>query len=143
MAGQMRSGSTNVAKPMLSSAKRNDGILQRRHTGEPQGYGSGIEPPELLDESRDALAVTVCLSGRPGKSWRRLDKDTECDGGDADRDEADHRIGRRVDHRHIVGFDVREINLFAVWADPHAVGDCSVDGIVVITVLASVLMTAT
>ena len=74
MAGQMRSGSTNVAKPMLSSAKGHDGILQRLHTGEPQRYGSGIEPAKLLDESRNTHAETVCLPGRPGKFRGGLDE---------------------------------------------------------------------
>ena len=48
--GQMQSGYTNVAEPMLSSAKRHDGILQRPDAGEPQRSGGGIEPAKYPRE---------------------------------------------------------------------------------------------
>ena len=79
---------------LLSLAKREDGILQHPDAGEPRGCGCYIEPAKLPNERRDALAVTVCLSGRPGKSWRRLDEDAEGNGVKADRDRGGHRIRR-------------------------------------------------
>jgi hypothetical protein len=51
--------------------------LQRANGGKAIGRGRGIPPAPLLGERREALAVTVCLSRRPGKSWRRLDEDAE------------------------------------------------------------------
>src|SRR6516164_735598 len=89
-----------------------DGILQRRHAGVTQGCRCISEPAVLLGQRRDALAVTVWLAGCAGKSW--LDEDAEGIGRGADGDCLDHRIGRRGDHRHVVGARVRDKNFTAI-----------------------------
>src|SRR5262249_33419870 len=48
----------------LSLAKRLNGILQRLYAGEPQSCGRVVKPAKLPGQRRDALAVTVCLTGR-------------------------------------------------------------------------------
>jgi hypothetical protein len=105
-------------------AKRQDSILQCPHAGEPQCPCGGIEPVILPDERRNTLAVTVCLSGRPGKSWCQpwLDEDAEGNGVAADADSGGHQIGRRGNHRHVVGVGVRDIDLAAVRGHRHPDG---------------------
>jgi hypothetical protein len=98
----------------LPSAKLQYSLFQRPDTREPQCRGSGMEPVILSDERRDTLAITVCLPGRPGKSWRGLDEDAEGQRVRADRDCGGQHIRRRVDHRHGVGCVVRDKDLPAV-----------------------------
>src|SRR6516225_469381 len=140
--GQMRSGSNNVAKPMLSSAKRQYGILLRPDAGEPQCRGSRIKPAKLPNERRDTLAKAVCLPGRPSKSWCWLDEDAEGDRGAADRDRGGHRITRRVDNRYRVVAAVHDIDLAAVRVTATPKGETPT-GIVSITVFVAVAMTNT
>src|SRR5438270_646719 len=49
----------------LSPAKGENGILQRPHSGEPEGGGSAIEPAIQPGQRRNTFPVAVCLSRRP------------------------------------------------------------------------------
>jgi hypothetical protein len=56
----------------LSTAVGHDGILQRRYAGKTQARCSAIKAAVQSGERRDTLALTVGLSGCPGKRQLRL-----------------------------------------------------------------------
>jgi hypothetical protein len=87
--------------------------LKSLNAGVPQGCGRATEAAKRPGERRHALAMTVAITRRPGKSW--LDEDAERAGKFADGDRrADYRVGRGGDHRHVVGVAVHDIDLAAV-----------------------------